>query len=262
MEWFESLPEGLQASILEFMDTQVPIMAACHDAITSAAVVKAAEALQLPLLHMNPFTLPSRQCVLPPAPAADDVALILQSSGTTSRPKVVPLTHAYLLAGAHAVVETLALDSADRALAAMPLFHVHGVVATLLAPLLAGGSVICCRERAVEELVAHLTNLRPTWFSASPTLLLALLEEVQRAGATPPPHHLRFIRSVTMPLGSTARQRLESVFQVPVVEVYGMTEASSQVCSSRLPGPGVVHRPGTVGLPAGRLSGCLNDDLR
>jgi acyl-CoA synthetase (AMP-forming)/AMP-acid ligase II/acyl carrier protein len=116
--------------------------------------------------------------------------------------------------------------------------------------LLSGGSVICCRERAVQELVPHLANLRPTWFSASPTLLMALLEEVERAGGTPS-HHLRFLRSVTMPLASTARQRLESVFQVPVVEVYGMTEASSQVCSSRLPGPGVVNRPGTVGLPAG-----------
>ena len=241
-----ALREIVEADLVRLRVTRVVV-----DDQPAAAVVKAAEALQLPLLHMNPFTVPSRQGVLPPAPAADDVALMLQSSGTTSRPKVVPLTHANLLAGAHAVVETLALDSADRALAAMPLFHVHGVVATLLAPLLAGGSVICCRERAVEELVAHLTNLRPTWFSASPPLLLALLEEVQVASATPPPHHLRFIRSVTMPLGSIARQRLESVFQVPVVEVYGMTEASSQVCSSRLPGPGVVHHPGTVGLPAG-----------
>ena len=216
----------------------------------SVALMEAAETLRLPVLRLNPFNVPIRRCGLPQGPRVDEVALLLQTTGTTARPKVVPLTHANLLVGARAVVETLALDSADRVLAAMPMFHIHGVVATLLAPLLSGGSVICCRERAVQELVPHLANLRPTWFSASPTLLMALLEEVERAGGTPS-HHLRFLRSVTMPLASTARQRLESVFQVPVVEVYGMTEASSQVCSSRLPGPGVVHRPGTVGLPAG-----------
>ena len=216
----------------------------------SAAMMAAADALRLPVLRLKPFEVPIRRCGLPPVAAAD-VALLLQTSGTTARPKVVPLTHSNLFAGARAIVETLALDSADRVLAATPMFHIHGVVATLLAPLLAGGSVICCRERAVDELVSHLGNLRPTWFSASPPLLLALLDEVERAGATPPAHHLRFLRSVTMPLAPAARQRLESAFLVPVVEVYGMTEASSQVCSTCLPGAGVVRRSGVVGLPAG-----------
>lgn len=217
----------------------------------SAALLEAADALRLPVLRLSACDVPLTRGGLPPSPAAADVALLLQSSGTTARPKVVPLTHANLFAGALAVVKTLTLDSADRVLAAMPMFHIHGVVATLLAPLLAGGSVICCRERAVDELVAHLASLRPTWFSASPTLLMALLDEVERAGAKPPSHHLRFLRAVTMPLASAARQRLESAFQVPVVEVYGMTEASSQVCSTCLPATGMERRPGTIGLPAG-----------
>lgn len=218
---------------------------------TPVEVVRAAEAVRIPVLRFDPFSRPAGHSgSLPPA-MADDLALLLQSSGTTARPKIVPLTQANLLAGARSVAETLALTPADRALAAMPLFHIHGIVATLLAPLLAGGSVICCRERAVAELVSQLTSLRPTWFSAAPTLLMALLEEVERTGVMPPSHHLRFLRSVTMPLASAARERLEAVFRVPVLEVYGMTEASSQVCSTRLPEAGIERRPGTVGLPAG-----------
>lgn len=238
--------EIVEASLSRLRVSRVVI-----DDHASAALVDAADALRLPVLRLDPFDVPFTRGGLQSGPAADDVALLLQSSGTTARPKVVPLTHANLFAGARAVVETLHLDSTDRVLAAMPMFHIHGVVATLLAPLLAGGSVICCRDRAVDELVAHLASLRPTWFSASPTLLLAVLDAAERAGAMPPLHHLRFLRSVTMPLASTARQRLESAFQVPVVEVYGMTEASSQVCSTRLPATGIERRPGTVGLPAG-----------
>ena len=214
-------------------------------------VLQAANALGLDVIAIDPFRMPANRAGPLPLPASDDIALVLQSSGTTSRPKVIPLSHANLFAGARSVVEVLSLDSDDRALAAMPMFHVHGIVATLLAPLLAGGSVICCRERAVKELVTQLTSLRPTWFSASPTLLLALADEVKRSGKTPLACDLRFLRSVTMPLASSDRDRLEALFRVPVIEVYGMTEASSQVCSTRLPKSGVPRRPGTVGVPAG-----------
>ena len=221
-------------------------------------MLQAADALGLDVIALDPFRMPANRTGPLPLPASDDIALVLQSTGTTSRPKVIPLSHANLFAGARSVVEVLSLDSDDRALAAMPMFHVHGIVATLLAPLLAGGSVICCRERAVKELVSQLTSLRPTWFSASPTLLLALADEVERSGETPLACDLRFLRSVTMPLASSDRDRLEALFRVPVIVVYGMTEASSQVCSTRLPKSGVPRRPGTVGVPAGPEVAVLN----
>ncbi len=223
-------------------------------------VLQAAEALGLDVIAFDPFRMPAHRAGSLPLPASDDIALVLQSSGTTSRPKVIPLSHANIFAGACSVVEVLALDSEDRALAAMPMVHIHGIVATLLAPLLAGGSVICCRERAVKQLVTQLTSLRPTWFSASPPLLLALADEVERSEETPLACDLRFLRSVTMPLASFARDRLEALFNIPVLEVYGMTEASSQVCSTRLPESGVPRRPGTVGVPAGPDVTVLNAD--
>lgn len=227
----------------------------------SGDVKDAADSLGLPVLRLPTFGrrgAPDRRRT--PRPGPEDLALLIQSSGTTSRPKVVPLVHANLLAGARAIVDVVALSSQDRTLAAMPLFHIHGIVATLLAPLLAGGSVICCRDRRADSLIAQLSTLRPTWISAAPPLLLSLCDAAERTAAVPPTHHLRFIRSVTMPLTAAARTRVETVFGVPVLEVYGMTEASSQVCSTRLPGEGPQRRPGSVGSAAGPRVSVLGDD--
>jgi amino acid adenylation domain-containing protein len=228
------------------------------DRYPSDAVLQAAETLGLPVLNLEPFTLPSAPLDWRlPLPAEDDVALLMQTSGTTSRPKVVPLTHANLLAGARSVIRTLELAPSDRALAAMPLFHIHGLVATLLAPLLAGGSVICCNERAADKLLSQLSLLRPTWASASPTMLLALLEAADQKGARPA-HNFRFLRSVTMPLARETHVRLMTAFQVPIFAVYGMTEASSPICSYQLPSDGAKYRPDAVGPTVGPELTVLN----
>jgi amino acid adenylation domain-containing protein len=194
------------------------------------------------------------------APAATDLALLLQTSGTTSRPKVVPLSHANLLASARSVAEVLALGPRDRSLAAMPLFHIHGIVASLLAPLVAGGSVICCRSNAPQALLAALESLKPTWLSAVPTLLQGLLAELDRTQHPLPPHQLRFLRSSSSPLPPPVLERLEVVFRVPVIEAYGMTEAAHQICSNRLPGAGPGGQPGSVGAAAGPEVAVLGAD--
>ncbi len=238
--------ESLEAELQRLHVTWVLV-----DRAPPTSVSMAAKNLNLPVLCVEPFTLvPAPDGWVLPCPAAGDLALLMQSSGTTSRPKIVPLSHANLLAGASAIVDTLALDRSDRGLAAMPLFHIHGIVAMLLAPLMAGGSVICCRDRSPETLLGQLSQLRPTWLSGSPTLLIALLDERERTGGRLD-HCLRLLRSVTMPLTRGLRERLEGAFRVPVLEVYGMTEASSQVCSTRLPGHGIEYRPGNVGTAAG-----------
>jgi oxalate---CoA ligase len=196
------------------------------------------------------------------APAATDLALLLQTSGTTSRPKVVPLSHANLLASARSVAEVLALGPGDRSLAAMPLFHIHGIVASLLAPLVAGGSVICCRSNAPHALLAAMESLEPSWLSAVPTLLQGLLAELDRTNQSTPAHRLRFLRSSSSPLPPPVLERLEAVFGIPVIEAYGMTEAAHQICSNRLPGSGHDRQPGSVGAAAGPEVVVLGPDRR
>jgi acyl-CoA synthetase (AMP-forming)/AMP-acid ligase II len=224
------------------------------------AVLEAADRLGLPVVALDPFRLSAGDGPAMPGPAAADLALLLQTSGTTSRPKVVPLSHGNLLRSSRSVAEVLTLGPTDRSLAAMPLFHIHGIVASLLAPLLAGGSVICCRGNAPGELLRLMTGLHPTWLSAVPTLLQGLLAELDRSGSSPPTHTLRLLRSSSSPLPPAMLERLEAVFQVPVLEAYGMTEAAHQICSNRPPGMGLGRQAGSVGAAAGPEVAILGPD--
>jgi acyl-CoA synthetase (AMP-forming)/AMP-acid ligase II len=180
--------------------------------------------------------------------SGDDIALVLHTSGTTARPKQVPLSHANLLASMQHIADTLALTTHDRGLAVMPLFHIHGLVASLLAPLGAGGSVICTPGLAVPDCFTWLKALGPSWYSAVPTMHQAIL---QGAAATTFQSFtgLRFIRSSSSALAPSVLAQLEQVFGCPVVESYGMTEAAHQMASNPLP-PGM-RKPGSVGRAAG-----------
>lgn len=253
-----STPQGL---VLEDLQ-RLRVTRVLVDDHPPQAVLQAAAQLALQVLPLNPFQQPVPDGEAWPMPAAADLALLLQTSGTTSRPKVVPLSHANLLASARQVAAVLALGSGDRSLAVMPLFHIHGIVAALLAPLLAGGSVICCSGNDPAELLRLLSSLNPTGLSAVPTLLQALLAELDRPGAPPPVHQLRFLRSSSSPLPPVVLDRLEAVFGVPVLEAYGMTEAAHQICSNHLPGSGAGRRPGCVGPAAGPEVIVLGPDRR
>ncbi len=224
------------------------------------ALLEAAARLGLPVLALDPFRLPEAGGSSKPGRSAADLALLLQTSGTTSRPKVVPLSHANLLSSSRSVAEVLALGPEDRSLAAMPLFHIHGIVASLLAPLLAGGSVICCRSNAPGELLRLMAGLHPTWLTAVPTLLQGLLAELDRSAAAPPIHTLRLLRSSSSSLPPAVLERLEAVFRVPVLEAYGMTEAAHQICSNRPPGIAGGRQPGSVGAAAGPEVAILGPD--
>ncbi|HXQ22447.1 MAG TPA: AMP-binding protein [Candidatus Acidoferrales bacterium] len=188
--------------------------------------------------------------VTPPADGlADDVALVLHTSGTTSRPKMVPLSQRNLCASARHIRETLALTPQDRCLNIMPLFHIHGLMAGVLASLSAGASTVCTPGFAAFKFVSWTHAMRPTWYTAVPTMHQAIVDRAERRADFVRAQGLRFIRSSSAPLPRRVTAGLETVFGVPVIESYGMTEAAHQITSNPLP-PGT-RKPGTVGRAAG-----------
>lgn len=201
---------------------------------------------------------PARPRDEPVAPEASDVALILHTSGTTSRPKMVPLSHANLVASADNVAATLGLDPSDRCLNVMPLFHIHGLVAAVLASLRAGASVVATPGFVATEFFDWMERFRPTWYTAVPTIHQAVLDRAPAAAEVITATPLRFIRSSSASLAPRVMSRLEATFEVPVVEAYGMTEAAHQIACNPLP-PGT-RKPGTVGPAAGPEVGILTAD--
>jgi acyl-CoA synthetase (AMP-forming)/AMP-acid ligase II len=179
----------------------------------------------------------------------DDVALVLHTSGTTSRPKIVPLTGANIAASARHIGETLALTPADRCLNIMPLFHIHGLIAAVSASLSAGASVIATPGFNALKLFQWLDQVEPTWYTAVPTMHQAILSRAPRNLESVARAKLRFIRSSSSSLPPQVMAELEATFRCPVIESYGMTEATHQMTSNQLP-PGA-RKPGSVGPAAG-----------
>ncbi len=185
----------------------------------------------------------------PTLPGPADVALILHTSGTTARPKQVPLSHTNLLTSARNIAATLALGPDDRCLTVMPLFHIHGIVAALLAPLVAGGSLIAAPGFFAPEVPSWIDRCGATWFTAVPTMHQALLERFRADPGAVPRTRLRLVRSSSASLAPSVLAALEATLGCPVIEAYGMTEAAHQMASNPLP-PGE-RRPGSVGPAAG-----------
>lgn len=179
----------------------------------------------------------------------DDVALMLHTSGTTSRPKMVPLTHRNICTSAANIRRTLQLTKQDRCLNVMPLFHIHGLMAATLASLTGGGSLVCTSGFDSVRFFDWLETYQPTWYTAVPTMHQAILAATHDHPEMIARHSLRFIRSSSSSLPPTVMSGLEEIFQAPVIESYGMTEASHQMTSNPLPPH--QRKPGSVGIPAG-----------
>ncbi len=195
-----------------------------------------------------------------PTPGPADVALTLHTSGTTGRPRVVPLTHANICACARATVGWLQLTPDDRCLNIMPLFHVHGLLTAVFASLAAGGSVVCAPGLRPESFFEWARQFQPTWYTASPALHHAVMAALARRPDAARGCAFRFIRSAAAPLPPALMHAMEEAFGVPVIESYGMTEAAPQITSNPLP-PGV-RKPGSAGLPAGPQVAILDADGR
>jgi acyl-CoA synthetase (AMP-forming)/AMP-acid ligase II len=183
------------------------------------------------------------------APVPDDVALILHTSGTTSRPKIVPLLQSNVAASSEHIRASLELSEKDRCLNVMPLFHIHGLIAAVTASLAAGASIWCAPGFDALRFFGWMKDAQPTWYTAVPTMHQAILSRAGRNADVIRETPLRFLRSSSASLPAQVMVALEETFGAPVIEGYGMTEAAHQMASNPL-GKGQ-QRPGAVGKEAG-----------
>ena len=182
-------------------------------------------------------------------PDQNDIALILHTSGTTSRPKIVPLLHSNIVSSAENIRESLSLSEQDICMNIMPLFHIHGLIAAVTASIGAGGSVWCTPGFDALKFFRWLDDVSPSWFTAVPTMHQAILGRSERNKNIIDGNKLRFLRSSSASLPSQVMKELERVFSAPIIEGYGMTEATHQMASNPLPPS--KQKPGSVGLEAG-----------
>jgi acyl-CoA synthetase (AMP-forming)/AMP-acid ligase II len=192
---------------------------------------------------------PQLSALSPDLAQPDDVAMILHTSGTTSRPKRVPIRQRNLATSAANIIETYQLGPQDRALCVMPLFHIHGIVASMLSTLASGGTMICPPGFDAMRFWGWVEQYKPTWYSAVPTMHQLLLTRSERNAKLIKANPFRFIRSSSASLPPVVMERLEATFGAPVLESYGMTEASHQMSSNPL--PPAPRKAGTVGIGIG-----------
>jgi len=239
------------------------------EAGSASPAVAAAQRLGIPVLTLTPrleagaFTISGDAVAAPSVQGyaeESDVALVLHTSGTTSRPKIVPLTHANLLASAGNIRNTLQLTERDRCLNIMPLFHIHGLMAAVLATLTAGGSVFATPGFNALKFFGWMEEAHPTWYTAVPTMHQAILQRAERNAGIIQANPLRFIRSSSASLPVPVFHALEQAFGCPVIEAYAMTENAHQMTSNQLP-PGQ-RKPGFVGCAAGPQVAVMSPDGR
>ena len=258
------LNPGLRES--EFADSfeNLRVKALIHLAGADSPALEAARSHGIPVILLTPVTTAEAGRFMLDGTSAvaafarpDDTALVLSTSGTTAKPKVVPLTHRNLCASARNIRASLALTPADRCLNIMPLFHIHGLVGVLLSSLAAGACTVCTPGFNAPEFFPLVQACRPTWYSAVPTMHQAILAQAEAHRATVERRPFRFIRSCSAALPPRVMARLEETLGAPMIEAYGMTEAAHQMASNPLP-PGA-RKPGSVGRPAGPEVAIMDD---
>jgi acyl-CoA synthetase (AMP-forming)/AMP-acid ligase II len=192
----------------------------------------------------------------PTSPEADDVAMILHTSGTTSRPKRVPIRHRHLIASAKNLIGAYALTPADTTLCLMPLFHIHGLVGCLLSTLASGGTLICPNGFNALEFWKLVDTYKPTWYSAAPTMHQTILARASRNSEIVKNNPFRFIRSSSAPLPPIVIEQIETTLNAPLLEAYSMTEASHLMTTNPLPPQR--RKPGSVGYGFGVEVGIMD----
>ncbi|HKO04933.1 MAG TPA: AMP-binding protein, partial [Candidatus Acidoferrales bacterium] len=226
-------PTGAEEARRAAAELSIPVFAAEMD---SEGAVHLLDAPAKPLDHES---------------VPQDVALVLHTSGSTGKPKRVPLEHANLTISARNIVATYGLTPEDVSLCIMPLFHVHGLVASVLATFASGGAAVIPGRFDALGFWKIVGEYGVTWYSGVPTMHQLLLARAHSKGKPAAAESLRFIRSCSTPLSVEVIHKMEAIFGVPVVEAYGMTEAAHQMSSNPLPPE--ERRHGSVGKPQGVL---------
>jgi len=190
-------------------------------------------------------------------PEENDEALVLHTSGTTSRPKIVPLTNKNIFSSAVNISKSLELSEIDHCLNIMPLFHIHGLIAILATSMKVGASVCASNGFNAIKFLELAKSEKITWYSGVPTMHQAILLRTEKNLELAKDLKLRFLRSSSASLPPAVFKKLNSIFKCPVIEAYGMTEATHQMTSNPLPPK--IQKPGFVGIPAGP-DVCIMDD--
>ena len=256
----------------EFYLADLQAKALVVEAESETVAREAAAKLGIAIVELHPstrsgaglFTLAGDSLGTRPSTGGDaepnDVALVLHTSGTTSRPKLVRLSQINICASAANMVRSLSLVPEDRCLNVMPLFHIHGLIGAVLGSLAAGASVCCTSGFNALSFFAWMKEVRPTWYTAVPTMHQGILARAPRNRRVIEEGRLRLIRSSSASLPPKVMQALEETFHVPVIEAYGMTEAAHQMASNPLPPR--ARKPGTVGVAAGPDVSIMDADGR
>ena len=190
-------------------------------------------------------------------PNEEDEALVLHTSGTTSRPKIVPLSNKNIFTSSENISSSLKLDEKDHCLNIMPLFHIHGLIAILATSMKVGASVCASSGFNAIKFLELANSEKITWYSGVPTMHQTILLRASRNHEIAKNLKLRFIRSSSASLPPAVFKNLNKIFNCPVIEAYGMTEATHQMTSNPL--PPMIQKPGFVGIPAGP-DVCIMDD--
>jgi len=227
------------------------------------------QARELPVIELSnasdaPAGLFSLRSDSPVKPSRDPVgpgsiALVILTSGTTARPKIVPLTHTNICTSAYSSVASIALTDADRCLNVLPLFHCHGLIDTVLAPLAAGAGVVCAPGCDVKNFFGWLREFRVKWYSAVPTMHQAILAQARHNPDQIEKCQLRLVRSASAPLPPSVFAELERTLETTVIEFYGMTETAGAPIASNLLPP-ARRKAGSCGKPVGLDVAIMGED--
>ena len=223
-----------------------------------SALRSAALALDIRLLDIRPnperpagwldiVVVPGQQCLDRKFAGASDTSLVFQTSGTTAKPKVVPLSHSNVVAVARNVQALYGLGPNDRCLNVMPMFHSHALVFAMLSCLAGGGGIVCAPRFDPHAFYHWIAEFQPTWYTAVPTIHQAVIQHSAQYRQLAPRHRFRFVASGSASLSPATLIALEAVVEAPVIESYGLSETATIFASN--PMPPATRKPGSVGLP-------------
>ncbi len=261
-------PDSTAEEFDRFLDSIRP-KAIIAPAGKTSACIDAAQRRGVPILCLAPdingpagsFSLfgdPVGEAARPGMAEYDEVALLVHTSGSMSRPKLAPLTHGNLCHGARGNIEQLQLTARDRCLCLTAMFFTQGLLVSVFSSLVAGGSVVCTPGFGPDEFFSWLAAFDPTWYAAPVAMQRSILLHAAKYPDVVTRSHLRVIRSSSSAASPDFIAQIENLFRAPMLDSYGLTETSSTIVGERL--PPAARKPGSVGLPVGCEIGVVDSD--